>query len=94
MSDTWLRAIILVCTFGAVVLLVETLIAWVASSRATAHAINARLKIIAEGHTRGEALSLLRRQTVDLSRIVPAPLLPLAGKLERMLTAALGEGEE
>jgi len=88
MSDTWLKAIILVCTFGAVVLLVESLVSWVASSRATSNAINARLRMISDGHTRGEALSLLRRQTADLSRILPPLLLPLGEKLESMLTAA------
>ena len=88
MSDVWLKAIILVCTFGAVVLLVEAIVSWVAGSRAVSNAINARLRMIAEGHSRSEALSLLRRQSPDLARFLPALLIPLGTKLERLLTAA------
>ena len=34
MSDVWVRAIILICTFGAVVILIETLVSWMAGNRA------------------------------------------------------------
>ena len=88
MSDVWIRAIILICTFGAVVLLIETLVSWVASNRAVSNAINSRLRMIAEGHTRGETMSLLRRQTDDVTSRLPTALAPSGVKFERMLVAA------
>jgi tight adherence protein B len=88
MSEVWIRAIILVCTFGAVVLLVEALVSWTARSRAVSSAINARMQLIAEGRTQGEALRLLRRPTADVSKYLPANLVPLGVKFERMLIAA------
>ena len=88
MSDVWLRALVLVCTFGAVVLFVEAIVGWLANSRRVAQAINARMQTIAQGHSRAEALTLLRRKTPDLERILPAPLVPIGLKLERMLVAA------
>lgn len=88
MSDVWLRAIFLVCLFGAVVLFIETIVSWVAGSRSVSKAINARLRLIAEGHTRGETLSLLRRQTGDVVGRLPRIFVPLGLKFERMLVAA------
>ncbi|HEX6072788.1 MAG TPA: type II secretion system F family protein [Sphingomicrobium sp.] len=88
MSEVWIRAVILVCTFGAVALLVEALVSWAAHSRAVSNAINARMRMIAEGRTRGETLNLLRRQTSDIAGMLPAPLAPLGVKLERLLIAA------
>jgi tight adherence protein B len=88
MSEVWIRAVILVCTFGAVALLVEALVSWAAHSRAVSNAINARMRLIAEGRTRGETLNLLRRQTSDIAGMLPAPLAPLGVKLERLLIAA------
>ena len=88
MSDVWLRAVFLVCVFGAVVLLIELFVSWVAGSRSVSKAINARLRMIAEGHTRGETLSVLRRQTDDVASRLPPMLAPLGLKFERMLVAA------
>jgi tight adherence protein B len=88
MSDVWVRAIILVCTFGAVALMVEALVSWAGHSRAVSSAINARMQLIAEGRTQGEALRLLRRPTADVSKYLPPTLVPLGVKFERMLIAA------
>jgi tight adherence protein B len=88
MSDVWIRAIILVCTFGAVVLLAESVVSSIARSRTVSKAINARLQLIAEGRTRGEALSLLRRGTSDLGKVLPSILVPLGLKFERLLVAS------
>lgn len=88
MSDVWIRAIVLICTFGAVALLVEALVAWIARSRTISHAMNERMRMIAEGRTRGELLSLLRRQSSDVANYLPGPLVPLGVKLERLLVAA------
>jgi tight adherence protein B len=88
MSEVWIRAIILVCTFGAVVLLVEALVSWTARSRAVSSAINARMRLIAEGRGRDETFNLLRRRNTEVSRYLPAFLVPLGMKFERLLIAA------
>lgn len=88
MNDIWIRAIVLVCTFAAVVLLAEVLVSWVARSRAVSNAINARLRLIAEGRSRAEALTLLRRQGPDFAGKLPPVLVPLGIKFERLLVAA------
>jgi tight adherence protein B len=87
MNDTWIKAVVLVCTFGAVMLAAEALGSWYASSRSEGRAINLRLKLIGEGRTRGEALTLLRRSMIDLTTQVPPALIPLARKFDQMMTA-------
>ena len=88
MSDTWIRALILACTFGAVLLLVEAVIAGMASSRAEGSAINLRLRMISEGRSREQTMSLLRRRSSDLIGNLPPLLRAIAEKFERMLVAA------
>ena len=66
MTDTWLKALILGCTFGAVLLLVEVLANWLASHRTEGKAINLRLKLIAQGIDRERAMGLLRRRASAL----------------------------
>ena len=88
MSEGWIKAIVLVCVFGAVLLAVESLVAWFAASRAHGRAINLRLKLIGQGKTRGEALTLLRESRVDLASVAPPPLRPMASRFDRMVTAA------
>jgi tight adherence protein B len=88
MTDLWIRAVVLVCTFGAVALLVEVLVSWIARSRTVSQAMNVRMRMISEGRARGELLSLLRRESVDVARYLPAPLVPLGFKFERLLVAA------
>jgi len=88
MSETWIRAVVLVCTFGAVLLLVETLVSALARTRTVRREINQRLRVIASGRSREEALSVLRRPVNDL----PDRLSPWLGKMvlkfERMMIAA------
>lgn len=88
MSDTWLKALFLVCIFGAVLLGVEVLANWLANSRTTGRAINLRLKMISQGRTHGETLSILRRPESALPKGLPPFLDRLGGKFERMLMAA------
>jgi tight adherence protein B len=88
MSDSWLKALILACIFGAVVLAAESLVGWLASSRSEGKAINLRLKMIGQGRTHGEALNLLRRADSDVPNWLPSILAGIAGKFERMLMAA------
>jgi tight adherence protein B len=87
MTDVWIRAVILICTFGAVALLVEVLVSWIARSRTVSHAMNVRMRMISEGRSRGELLSLLRRQS-DVAQYLPMSLVPLGLKFERLLVAA------
>jgi tight adherence protein B len=88
MNPIWLRALVLVCVFGAVVLAAEVVVRWIASSRAEGRAINLRLKMIGKGRSHGETMNLLRRS----GSVVPEGLPPLvdgiARRFERMLMQA------
>jgi tight adherence protein B len=88
MTDTWIKALLLACIFGAVLLAVETIISSAANSRLGAKAINLRLKMIAQGRSRDETLNLLRRQASAIPAGLPPFLERLAEKFERMLVAA------
>ena len=88
MTDTWLKALILVCTFGAVLLLVEVLVSSFASSRMAGNAINLRLKLIAQGRSRDETLGLLRRRSSALPSNLPESIKRLGERFERMLIKA------
>jgi tight adherence protein B len=88
MNEAWLKALILGCTFGAVLLLVEVLVGYVANSRTTGKAINLRLRMISEGRDREQTMSLLRRRESALPSGLPPALLHLGQKFERMLIAA------
>ena len=88
MTDTWLKALILVCTFGAVLLLVEVLVSAFASNRSAGNAINLRLKLIAQGRSRDETLGLLRRRSSALPSNLPEGLKRIGERFERMLIKA------
>jgi tight adherence protein B len=88
MMDLWIKAAILVCTFGAVALAVEALVNWHSSSRAEGRAINLRLRLISAGRGPGEALKLLRRSGATLPGGLPLPLRTVARSLERLLMRA------
>ena len=88
MNPAWLRALLLVCVFGAVVLAVEVLVQWLASSRAEGKATNLRLKMIGRGHSQSETLNLLRRSDGTLPTGLPPILHRVALKFERMLMQA------
>jgi len=88
MNPIWLRALALVCIFGAVVLAAEVLVRWLASSRAEGRAINLRLKMIGKGRTRGETMNLLRRAGSLVPQGLPPMLDRWARKFERMLMQA------
>jgi len=87
-TDTWLKALILVCTFGAVLLLVEVLVSAFASSRMAGNAINLRLKLIAQGRSRDETMGLLRRRSSALPSNLPEGLKRLGERFERLLIMA------
>jgi tight adherence protein B len=88
MNPTWIRALVLVCIFAAVVLAVEVLVRWFATNRAEGHAINLRLKMIGRGQGRGETMNILRRATSSIPEGLPPFLDNMARKFERMLMQA------
>ena len=88
MSDSWLKALVLACIFGAVLLAGDALVGWLASSRSTSRAINMRLKLIGEGRTPGQVMNLLRRSSSNLPVGLPPFIQQIAMKFERMLIAA------
>lgn len=88
MNEAWLKALLLGCTFGAVLLAADALIGWFASGRSEGKAINLRLKLIGQGRTHGETVSMLRRSDSALPNGLPPLLDGLARKFERMLIAA------
>ena len=88
MNPVWLRALALVCTFGAVAVAVELLVRTLVKDRVEGHAINLRLKMIGRGRSHGETMNLLRRAESALPDGLP-PVLDRAGrKFERMLMQA------
>jgi tight adherence protein B len=88
MNPAWIRPLILVCVFAAVVIATETLARWLASNRAEGRAINLRLKLIGRGRDRAEAMNLLRRTTSSVPQGLPPMIDRLARRLERMLMQA------
>lgn len=88
MSDVWLKALLLGCIFGAVLLAADALLSWYVSSRSEGKAINLRLKLIGQGRTHGETMNLLRRSESTVPSGLPPMLDGIARKLERMLIAS------
>lgn len=88
MNPLWIRTLILVCIFGAVVLAAEGLLRAYAGSLAKGKAINLRLTLIGRGRTHGETMNLLRRATSSIPEGLPPTLDKLARKFERMMMQA------
>lgn len=88
MAETWLRALVLVLVFAAVLLAVETLVAWLTRSRREGRALNQRLQIIGRGVPREDVMNRLRRQTSSVAGQFPLGLHGLGHSLERSLVAA------
>jgi tight adherence protein B len=88
MNDTLLRALILACIFGTVLLAVEALVGAMIADRTVGRARNLRLRMIGEGRTHGERLGVLRRRSNDLPIGLPPLLENFVRKLERMLVQA------
>ncbi|WP_114226880.1 MULTISPECIES: type II secretion system F family protein [Sphingomonas] len=88
MNPVWLKALLLVCVFAVVLLVVELVVGAIARSRGEGRIINQRLKLIARGPAGAQQLSVLRRRR----SVVPTGLPPLiqgaAVRLERTLVAA------
>lgn len=88
MNPTWIRALVLVCVFAAVVLVAELVVRWLVKNRAEGNAINLRLKMIGSGRSSGETMNLLRRTTSSVPEGLPSLIDRYARKFERMLMQA------
>jgi len=88
MNSTWIRALILVCIFSAVVLAAEVVVRWLASNRSEGKAINLRLKMIGRGRSHGETMNLLRRSGSSVPEGLPPFLDRIARGFERTLMQA------
>jgi tight adherence protein B len=88
MNPAWIHAVVLVCVFGAVVLVAESAIRWLASNRSESHAIRWRLKLIGRSGGRSEQASNLRRTGSSVPEGLPPALDHFAHNLDRMLMQA------
>ncbi len=88
MNEAWIKALILGCTFGAVLLFVEVIVGSMANNRSTGRAINLRLRMISEGRDREQTMSLLRRRDSALPTNLPPMLKHVGQRFERMLVAS------
>jgi tight adherence protein B len=88
MSPIWIKALVLTCVFGAVVLAAERLLSVLGSSRAAGKAINLRLGLIGRGRTHAETMNILRRAGSSVPEGLPPMLDRLGHRFERMLMQA------
>ena len=88
MNPLWIRALILVCVFGAVVLLAETVLRWLVSRRSETKAINKRLQLIGTGAGQEDRFNVLRRAQSTIPAGLPISIEPYAIRIERMLIQA------
>lgn len=88
MSGMWLRAIVLVLVFAAVVFAVERVLSGIVGRRMESRAINQRLDLINRGVSRGEAMQLLRRRASNVPENLPEWLMRPAIAFEKTLMAA------
>jgi tight adherence protein B len=88
MSDIWLRAIVLILVFAAVVFAVERIVSVIVGRRLESQAINQRLDLINRGASRGEAMQLLRRRASNIPEGLPEWLMRPAISFEKTLMAA------
>jgi tight adherence protein B len=88
MSDTWIKALVLTCVFGAVLLAAEVLIRAFAENREHGRAVNFRMKLIGQGRTRGQALTLLRETRGNVASYAPELLQSMAVRFDRLVSSA------
>ena len=88
MSSAWIKALVLICIFGAVVLTAEAILRAFASARAEGSAINLRLSLIGRGRSSIETMNILRRAGSSVPKGLPPALDKLAHSFERMLMQA------
>ena len=88
MTGIWLKAVVLILIFAAVVFAVERVLSIIVGRRLESQAINQRLDLINRGVSRGQAMQMLRRQASNLPAGLPDFLIGPAVRFEKMLMAA------
>jgi tight adherence protein B len=88
MSGIWLRAIVLILVFSAVVFAVERIVSVIVGRQMENRAINQRLDLINRGVSRGDAMQLLRRRASNVPEGLPDWLMRPAIAFEKTLMAA------
>ena len=88
MNESWLKALVLILVFAAVVFVVERMVSAAVGRRLKDRAINQRLEMISRGVSRGEAMQLLRRRSTEVPEGLPPFIAAPAIRLEKMLMAA------
>ena len=88
MNEVWLRALVLILVFAAVVFAVERVLSIFVGRKLETQAINQRLELIGRGVSRGQAMQLLRRQATMLPEHLPGFIVGPAIRFEKMLMAA------
>lgn len=88
MDPGWLRALLLILTFAAVLLAVEAVLSSYLRNRNASQAINQRMSMIGHGVSRLDTMSRLRRQEHLVIKRLPSLLQGPGRRLERMLMAA------
>jgi tight adherence protein B len=88
MTGVWLKAIVLILIFAAVVFAVERILSNIVGRRLESRAINQRLDMINRGVGRSEAMQLLRRRASSLPEGLPDVIARPAIAFEKTLMAA------
>jgi tight adherence protein B len=88
MNEIWLRALVLILVFAAVVFAVERIVGIFVGRKLETQAINQRLDLISRGMSRGQAMQLLRRQASTIPEGLPEFFAAPAVRFEKMLMAA------
>jgi tight adherence protein B len=88
MSSFWIRPLILVCIFAAVVLGAEVLVRLWVKLHSEKKGINQRLTMIERGDTASDRISLLRRSMSSIPPGLPGPIDRVARKIERQVLQA------
>jgi tight adherence protein B len=88
MNAFWIRPLILVCIFAAVVLAAEVFVRVYVKARSERLGINRRLTMIERGETAADRLSLLRRSTSTVPAGLPSTIDKIARKVERQVLQA------
>jgi tight adherence protein B len=88
MNDTWLKALVLVLIFAAVVFAVERILGVFVGRQLETQAINQRLDLISRGASRAQAMQLLRRRATTIPEGLPDFIAGPAIRFEKMLMAA------
>jgi tight adherence protein B len=83
MNAFWIRPLILVCVFAAVVVGAEALIRVWAKLHSEKKGINRRLTMIERGESASDRIGLLRRSTSSIPAGLPAPIDRIARRIER-----------